>query len=154
MSALVAGVGSLPCAGQSRTPQAGPPTPSPSAGTPSDGRILLRVDGLWKRPERSTAFTFITPNPEIPVYRARVEAYPFQFATWQQNFVVPRSKFPQPFGGADYYEMQRLITPASLWAIKNRDALGMLQTQVETAAGLAVVRKLRTGTNKKKDNDK
>ena len=85
------------------------------------------------------------PDPKLPVYRLRIEGFRFKLPTWQQNFLPPQSSWVrQPFGGADYYEMQRLITPPQAWGsapFSNGDVFGMLQAQLVSAGAVGLIKK-------------
>lgn len=119
-------------------------TPPPASGTSSTGSELFSIDRIRRELERQPRLTVAAPHPDLPVYRLRIEGYPFRLLTWQDYFAVPHSSVPGPIGGSDYYEMQRLITPPQAWgsaAFTNRDVLGMLMTQVETALTVALVKK-------------
>ncbi len=93
--------------------------PAQASGASSNGSSTVSdffsIDRIRKELERHPTITFSIADANLPVYRLRVEGYRFELPTWQQNFVVPRSSAPQPLGGADYYEMQRLITPPQAW---------------------------------------
>ena len=107
------------------------PAQQPSATSSTTGSSvsdLFSIDRIRKELERQPTLSFSAANPNLPVYRLRVEGYPFQMPTWQQNFVLPTPPVPQPLGGSDYYEMQRLNTAPQAWgssAFSNSDLVKM-----------------------------
>jgi hypothetical protein len=122
LAAIVSGGVTAPAQqSQPAQPQQPPPPQQPAqpAGASSTGSSssndLFSIDRIRKELERQPTINFSTADPNLPVYRLRIEGYRFQLPTWQQNFVLPQSSVPQPLGGADYYEMQRLITPPQAW---------------------------------------
>jgi len=127
---------------QAQQPQ---PASSAPAGAVSPGTDLFSVDRIRKQLDRPPAFTFTMPDPKLPVYRLRVEGFRFKLPTWQQNFLPPQSSWVrQPFGGADYYEMQRLITPPQAWGsapFSNGEVLGMLVSQATSSLAVDLIKK-------------
>lgn len=129
---------------QQPPPQAQPQPATTSPRASSAVADLFSLDRIRKGLERRPAFNLDAPRQDLPVYRVRIEGYVFKFPSWQQSFVIPPALGPQPFGGSDYYEWQRLITPPQFWGsapLSNRDVLGLLVTQLETAAARALIKK-------------
>jgi len=125
--------------------QSGAATPIPPSAPASglvDQHSLERIRTQLEQPQPPT---IVPLKPDMPLYHVEVFGYRFRFPEWQKDFVIPVSPVPQPFGGSDYYEMMRLITPPLLGKgadpQANRDGLGMLQVAGETwLAGLLVKR--------------
>lgn len=109
-----------------------------SSGTASPGSDLFSIDHIRRELERQPTLTFTMPDPNLPLFRLRIEGYHYQLPTWQQNFVVPHSPVPVPLGGSDFYEMQRLNTAPQAWGsapFTNSDLLKM--SGLSGAYGLA-----------------
>lgn len=131
-------------AGQQPSGQAQPPTQNPQSGT-STISDLFSIDRIRRDLERQPRLTFAAPTPNLPRYRAEIEGrqipeYRFALPDWRSNFILPSSPVPQPLGGSDYYEMQRLITQPQAWgsaAFSNSDLLKMYG--LSAAYGLAGV---------------
>ncbi len=120
------------------TDQQAPPPPA-SGSTVTD---LFSIDRIRRDLERQPAIRFSMPDRNLPRYRLEVEGFrrTFQLPDWRANFVIPSSPVPQPLGGSDYYEMQRLNTQPAAWgssAFSNSDLLKMYG--LTAAYGLAGV---------------
>ena len=131
---------------QQQSPQQqSPPPPATATDPTASAADLFSIDRIRKELGRQPAITSTTPDPNLPIYRLRVDGYRFQLPTWQENHTLPQSSWiRQPFGGADYYEMQRLITPPQAWGsapFSNGDVFGMLQAQLVSAAANALIKK-------------
>ncbi len=106
-------------------PQQPPPTSSSATSPVSD---LFSIDHIRRELERQPALSFAAADPTLPRYRVRIEGYGFELPSWQKNFVLPHSPVPQPLGGSDFYEMQRLNTAPQAWGsapFSNSDLLKM-----------------------------
>jgi hypothetical protein len=116
---------------QSPTPKAteGQQTTQPSSGG-STVNDLFAIDRIRRDLERQPAIAFTIPDRNLPRYRVEIEGFrrTFQLPDWRSNFVIPLSPVPQPLGGSDFYEMQRLTTQPAAWgssAFSNSDLLKM-----------------------------
>jgi hypothetical protein len=109
-------------------PAAQQPPPPPIDNSPVSD--LFSIDRIRKELERQPRIGFAMPDPSLPRYRVEIEGYRHQFKLpdWRENFRISTSPVPQPLGGSDYYEMQRLNTLPQAWgsaAFSNSDLLKM-----------------------------
>ncbi len=80
----------------------------------------------------------------MPLFRVEIQASRFHLLDWQTNLITPPLPVPQPFGGSDYYEMMRLITPPEFWGsapLTNREVLSLATTAAQTWAAKLAARK-------------
>jgi hypothetical protein len=122
---------SQPPAGQSVKPV--PPQPAQQAPKadqdsqqPSTFSIesVVSIDRIRKQLERSPTLSFVVADPDAPRFRIEVRGN----FTMPERVISPATPFPQVFGGTDYYDMQRVITPPQYWGsspMTNSDVLGM-----------------------------
>jgi hypothetical protein len=127
---------------QLQSPPATAPEKLPPPASGFDDRVIERVRReLQLAP--GLAISGPKPKADAPVYRVQVFGYRFQLPDWRDR-MPSAPAVPQPFGGADYYEMMRLITPPEFWGsapMSNRDVLNLLVTAGETWAARKAVKK-------------
>ncbi len=135
--------------GQQPSPQqqpsqssSGSPAPQQPSASPNgfDERTIERIRAKLVQ---THATSIGQPKPHAPLFRIEVFGRRFQMPEWQKN-VSPATSAPQPFGGADYYEMMRLITPPQYWGsapLSNRDVLNLALTAGETWLATSLVKK-------------
>jgi hypothetical protein len=89
---------------------------------------VVSIDRIRKALQRAPVLTFVMPDPNVPRFRVEISSSQFRPLTFQNSFYIPPTPAPVPFGGVDYYEMQRLNTPPEFWGsapFTNKDLLGM-----------------------------
>ncbi len=119
----------------------GAKTPPDTPAPPQPGSFddIYSIERIKKELERKPALTFTMPDPNAPRYRVEIQGQrAMALPGWQQNFRVPVPPVPQPFGGSDYYTMQRLNTPPQYWGSAPFTNSDLLKTWGLTGAyGLA-----------------
>jgi len=134
-----------------QSPQQQPQRQSPGGSAPEkpsapasgfDDRVIERVRRQL-RFASGLAIPDASPKRDVPVYRVEVSAHGFRLPDWRDR-MPSAPAVPQPFGGADYYEMMRLITPPEFWGsagMTNREVLDLLVTSAETWAARKAAKK-------------
>jgi len=110
------------------TSRQAPTRPSGSASDATTLDDLVSIDHIRREIERQPTLTFRMPDPGQARFQVEIQGYRFDLKKFPQDFVIPRSPVPMPFGGADHYEMMRLITPPQYWGsapFTNADLLKM-----------------------------
>jgi hypothetical protein len=111
---------------------------SASAGGASIFDSLVSIEHIRREIERQPTLSFRVLDPNQPRFHVEIQGYRYKPEQFPQDFVIPRSPVPMPFGGAERYEMMRLTTPPQYWGsapFTNADLLKM--SALTGAYGLA-----------------
>jgi hypothetical protein len=120
------------------TPRHQPQRPAEPASQSATLDSIVSIERIRREIERQPIVTFRMPDPNQARFQVEIQGYRFDLKTSPQDFVIPRSLVPAPFGGVDHYEMTRLITPPQYWGsapYTNGDLLKM--SALAGAYGLA-----------------
>jgi hypothetical protein len=101
---------------------------SSSASTSSVLDSLVSIDRIRREIEREPKLSFRMPDPSQARFQVEIQGYRYRAEHFPEDFVIAKSPVPMPIGGADHYEMMRLITPPQYWGsapFNNADLLKM-----------------------------